>query len=74
VLKDLHENFNYHKAIEQFNYSQNLGVYLKNVIWDLNSGALLKLDTNKTVVKAVHGWDSVQESDLLMLYGESKQF
>jgi hypothetical protein len=59
-FKELHRNYKYPvELLKEFDFDKHLGVITSCVVWDLETGFLLKLGKGKKINYAIHGFDPV---------------
>jgi hypothetical protein len=74
LLAELVEQFGYPREILNFDYDKHLGLRLNNAVWDMDSGAMLKMGTGHTVLKAVQGYRTLSQFELNMRYGDPPKY
>ena len=75
-LRDLHETFPdyYPEEVIEFDFHNNLGVFLNNAIWDIYNGTVLKIDEELTVTHAIHGFEKLSNEKIREIYGDPPKF
>ena len=59
-LKELHRNYKYPtELLTEFDFDQHTKVFSNCVVWDIETGYLLKLGKGKHITHAIHGFDPV---------------
>ena len=57
-----------------FDYEKHLSVSLNCAVFDLENGTILKLDSNKKIVRAVSGFDVLDGREVEEMYGKDAIF
>ena len=50
------EEYGYPREVLQFDYKNNLGVCMNNVVWDIETGNVIKIAEGLEVTRALHGF------------------
>jgi hypothetical protein len=62
-LKDL-ANMHYPQEVLNFDYNQNMGHCINNVVWDITTGNILKIAEGYEIARAVHGYKVLSREEI----------
>ena len=74
-LEELYVNcVGYPKSTTNFDFDKHLGLFTNCVVWDIKTGAVLKLSEGKQITHAMLGFQKLSEEQLTEMYGSPPIF
>jgi hypothetical protein len=74
LLSELYNVFKYPLEILDFDFDNNLGVFLNNSVWDVKNGTILKLCEGHYISHAIKGFKKLTDIQIREIYGEPPRF
>ena len=72
LLSDLYD-LGYPKEIKEFNYQKNMLMF-DSAVWDIETGAVLRLDYEKSICEAYFGFIRMPFQQIMRTYGTKALF
>jgi hypothetical protein len=74
-LDDLQDNFEgYPAETTDFDFDNDLNVFMNNAVWDIEHGIVLKLAEDKVITHAICGFENLSHTQIISIYGDPPVF